>query len=40
MINQASVRAVEGARWNPHFIKPLYDTYCFSQLPDLVTSAF
>jgi hypothetical protein len=40
MINQASVRAVEGARWNPHFIKPLYDTYCFSQLTDLVTSAF
>ena len=39
MINEDSVRAVEAAQWTPHFIKPLYDSYCFSQIPRLIRSA-
>ena len=40
MLNEASIEAVQRAQWNEHFIKPLYDTYCFSQLPGLVQSIF
>jgi predicted AlkP superfamily pyrophosphatase or phosphodiesterase len=40
MLNDASIQAVKEAQWNPHFIKPLYDSYCFTQLPGLVTSSF
>src|SRR5207244_2449079 len=38
MIDADSVRAVEAAQWTRHFIKPLYDSYCFSQIPRLVRS--
>src|SRR4051794_15045610 len=40
MINQGSIQAVRDAQWNEHFIKPLYDSYCFSLLPTLVQSLF
>jgi predicted AlkP superfamily pyrophosphatase or phosphodiesterase len=40
MLNDASIQAVEQAQWNAHFIKPLYDSYCFTQIPGLVKSAF
>ena len=40
MITEDSVRAVEAAQWTSHFIKPLYDSYCFSQIPRLIRSVF
>src|SRR5579859_3627366 len=40
MINEASVRQVDAARWSPHFTRPLYDTYCFSQIPSVVRALF
>jgi hypothetical protein len=40
MINDASIEAVKQAQWNPHFIRPLYSTYCFSRLPLLLHSLF
>src|SRR6266550_1798676 len=40
MLNDASIQAVKQAQWNEHFIKPLYDSYCFSQLPRLIESLF
>ncbi|HUS17997.1 MAG TPA: alkaline phosphatase family protein [Chloroflexia bacterium] len=39
MINDESLRAVAEAEWHGPFIKPLYDTYCFSQLPGLIQGA-
>lgn len=36
MISGESVAAVEGARFNQHFIRPLYDTYGFAQLPQTI----
>src|SRR5690348_12903664 len=41
MINEESVAAVDAARWqtNPRLVKPLYDSYCFAQLPRLIQSA-
>src|SRR5947209_3802219 len=40
MIDQASVEAVDNAVWGDHFIRPLYDSYCFSCIPELVLSLF
>jgi Type I phosphodiesterase / nucleotide pyrophosphatase len=40
MLNEASIKAVAHARWNEHFIRPLYDSYCFSQIPRLLHSLF
>lgn len=40
MINDASIEAVKQAQWNPHFIRPLYSTYCFSRIPHLLQSLF
>jgi Type I phosphodiesterase / nucleotide pyrophosphatase len=40
MINDASIEAVKQAQWNPHFIRPLYSTYCFSRIPRLLQSLF
>ena len=40
MINDASIKAVADARWTDHFIKPLYGSYCFSQIPRLIQSIF
>src|SRR5579864_8156090 len=36
MINDASVRAVDAARWGTRFVKPLNDSYCFARIPELV----
>lgn len=40
MINEASIKAVAGSQWGEHFIKPLYNSYCFSQIPRLLQSCF
>lgn len=40
MINVASVEAVNASRWAKDAVKPLYDSYCFAQLPRLITSLF
>ena len=36
MINEASLRIIEAARLNDHIGKPLYQSYCFSQIPQLI----
>ena len=36
MINEHSIQAVDGSRLGEHFLKPLYDSYCFSNIPSLV----
>lgn len=36
MINQDSLQAVASARINGHIGKPLYDSYCFSQIPQTI----
>lgn len=36
MINQASVDAVNASHFSSHFRKPLYDSYCFSRIPQLI----
>ena len=33
MLNEASVRAVNDARFSQRFVRPLYDSYCFANLP-------
>jgi hypothetical protein len=39
MMNHASMHAVAAARHNENFAVPLYDTYCFSQVPQTVIHA-
>ena len=39
MINEESVKAVDSAQLNGHFKKPLYESYCFSQIPQTVMYA-
>jgi predicted AlkP superfamily pyrophosphatase or phosphodiesterase len=36
MINDESLQAVNAAKLNAHFGKPLYDSYCFSRIPQTV----
>jgi len=36
MINDNSLRAVAAAGWTDRFIMPLYESYCFSNIPQLV----
>lgn len=36
MINEVSLRVVEAARIDEHMGKPLYQSYCFSQIPQLI----
>ncbi|HYX51061.1 MAG TPA: alkaline phosphatase family protein [Ktedonobacteraceae bacterium] len=36
MLNTNSLNAVDGAKYSQRFIKPLYDSYCFSALPQTV----
>ncbi len=36
MINRASVEAVEAASFSKQFRKPLYDSYCFSNIPGTI----
>jgi len=33
MLNPASIAAVDGASWRGPFIRPLYESYCFSNIP-------
>jgi hypothetical protein len=33
MLNSASLRAVKAAKFSQRFVRPLYDSYCFSNLP-------
>ncbi len=33
MQNSASLHAVQHSRFSPRFVKPLYDSYCFSNIP-------
>jgi predicted AlkP superfamily pyrophosphatase or phosphodiesterase len=33
MFNAVSIKAVHGARLSPHLARPLYDSYCFANLP-------
>ena len=33
MLNEASVQAVNDARFSQRFVRPLYDSYCFANLP-------
>ena len=36
MINQLSIKAITEARFSNKFIKPLYDSYCFSNIPQAI----
>jgi predicted AlkP superfamily pyrophosphatase or phosphodiesterase len=40
MLNETSLRAVESSRLNEHFRKPLYTSYCFSQIPSFIQHSF
>ena len=40
MLNERSLRAVAAARINEERGRPLYGSYCFSELPQLVRSVF
>ena len=37
MRNEASIQAVNKSGFSKHFLKPLYDSYCFSRIPDTVS---
>ncbi len=36
MINEESVQAVNAAQWDEPFVRPLYESYCFSRLPQTI----
>lgn len=36
MLNEKSVHAVNASKLNGHFGKPLYESYCFSQIPQTI----
>ena len=36
MLNSISLNAVNGAKFSRIFVKPLYDSYCFSALPQTI----
>ena len=36
VFNQASVSAIHNSTFSQHFVKPLYDSYCFSNLPTTI----
>jgi hypothetical protein len=39
LLNTDSVTALDGAGWGDHFIRPLYESYCFSRIPDLIRAS-
>ncbi|MCS7055251.1 MAG: alkaline phosphatase family protein [Thermoflexales bacterium] len=39
MLNNASIRAVDAAGWRDVFVRPLYDSYCFANLPGTICHA-
>ena len=36
MLNASSLNAVNGAKFSQRFVKPLYDSYCFANLPQAI----
>ncbi len=36
MLNSASVNAVQNAKFSSRFVRPLYDSYCFANLPQTI----
>lgn len=40
MINEKSIRAVDTAYFSSQFRRPLYDTYCFSEIPATIRHLF
>src|SRR5207248_6813982 len=38
MLNAASLNAVNGSRFSQRFVKPLFDSYCFSNIPQTIES--
>ncbi len=36
MLNSSSLNAVNGAKFSQRFVKPLYDSYCFTALPQMI----
>ncbi len=36
MLNTTSVKAVNNSRFSLRFVKPLYDSYCFSNIPQTI----
>jgi len=36
MLNTASVNAVNGSQFSQRLVKPLYDSYCFSNIPQTI----
>lgn len=40
MINKKSLEAVEAAKFSKEFCKPLYDSYCFSNIPSTIEGLF
>lgn len=38
MINEESIQAVAGAHFSKQFAKPLYDSFCFSRIPNAIIS--
>lgn len=38
MLNTTSVEAVDASTFSHSFVKPLYDTYCFANIPATITS--
>src|SRR5947207_8445121 len=36
MLNTLSLKAVNSAKFSQHFVKPCYDSYCFSSLPSTI----
>ena len=37
MLNTSSLHAVNFSTFSQHFLKPLYDSYCFSNLPQTIS---
>lgn len=40
MINQDSIQKVNDSKFSSQFVKPLYSSYCFSNIPDFILSLF
>jgi len=38
MLNASSLKAVKSAKFSQRFVKPLYDSYCFSNIPQAIES--
>ena len=36
MLNTVSVNAVDSSKFSQQFVKPLYESYCFSNIPQTI----